>query len=322
VATTTISEGNTLKFDIGANSATLTPSTLAADVDINLPSSSGTLLLDSDLGGSNDITFDANYGIETGFSSIKFDSSNSSLNIISGSVVGSTEIQIFSGINGGQEFFVGTDPHLSMTYGQVAISDGISFAFIDSTYKASITSQTLTSNISLNLPTSSGTFALTSDVPSSINDLTDTPASLGTAGQVLAVDSAGTATEWVTPSGGAGGGGLGTDDQTLTADRTITTAGYNLDVEMTTGDTVTFHDGTNDLFQIDTNTTGTLFSVNDVSGLPMFEVESSGQVAIPTIATSAPTGTVSEGTMQFAIISGSYYLYAYLGGGWRSVQLT
>lgn len=145
----------------------------------------------------------------------------------------------------------------------------------------------------------------------------------GTSGYVLAkASNTDYDTTWVAAAAGGTGGGLGTTDQTLTADRTITTAGYNLDVAMTSGDTVTFHDGTNDLFQIDTNTIGTLFSVNDVSGLPMFEVESSGQVAVPTIATAAPSGTVSEGTMQFAIISGSYYLYAYLGGGWRSVQLT
>lgn len=147
------------------------------------------------------------------------------------------------------------------------------------------------------------------------------PVTDGTANQILQTDGNGNA-DWVTFSGGSS---LATANQTLTSDRLIDTNGYNFSIELDptgTADKFTIHDGTNDLFQVDTNTTGTLFSVNDVSGLPLLEVESSGQIAIPTIATAAPTNTPVEGTMQFAIISGSYYLYAYLGGGWRSVQLT
>jgi len=99
------------------------------------------------------------------------------------------------------------------------------------------------------------------------------PTATGTLGQVLEVDASGDLV-FATPSGG--GGGLGSADQTLTADRTIDTNGFNLDIELDptgTADTFTIHDGTHDLFQVDTGTTGVLFSVNDVSGLPKLEVD-------------------------------------------------
>ena len=98
------------------------------------------------------------------------------------------------------------------------------------------------------------------------------PDSDGTNGQVLTTNGSGTLS-FTTVSGG---GGLGGADQTLTADRTIDTNGYNLDIELDptgTADTFTIHDGTHDLFQVDTGTTGVLFSVNDVSGLPKLEVD-------------------------------------------------
>jgi hypothetical protein len=100
------------------------------------------------------------------------------------------------------------------------------------------------------------------------------PTATGTLGQVLEVDASGDLV-FATPSGG-GGGGLGSADQTLTADRLIDTNGYNLAIELDptgTADTFTVHDGTHDLFQVDTSTTGVLFSVNDVSGLPKLEVD-------------------------------------------------
>ena len=73
----------------------------------------------------------------------------------------------------------------------------------------------------------------------SITSLTEVPASLGSAGQVLAVNSGGTALEFVAQSGG-GGGGLGGADQTLTADRTI-----DLDSNV-----LTIDDGSTDLMKV------------------------------------------------------------------------
>ena len=149
------------------------------------------------------------------------------------------------------------------------------------------------------------------------------PAATGTLGQVLEVNASGDLA-FATPSGG-GGGGLGGADQTLTADRTIDTNGFNLDIELDptgTADTFTIHDGTHDLFQVDTTTTGTLFGVNDVSGLPMFQSNSDGTMALPQILTAAPTGTAPEGTMQLGIVSGTCYLYVYINGGWKSTTLT
>ena len=149
------------------------------------------------------------------------------------------------------------------------------------------------------------------------------PATDGTNGQVLTTNGAGSLS-FTTVSGG-GGGNLGSSDQTLTGDRLIDTNGYNLAIELDptgTADTFTIHDGTHDLFQVDTNTTGSLFSVNDVSGLPMFQSNSDGTMALPQILTAAPTGTAPEGTMQLGIVSGTCRLYVYINGGWKSTTLS
>ena len=104
-----------------------------------------------------------------------------------------------------------------------------------------------------------------------------------TNGYVLTAQSANAGgLTWAAASGG-GSGGIGTADQTLDADRTIDTNGHNLDIELDssgTADTFTVHDGTHDLFQVDTGTTGTIFSVNDVSGLPKLTVDDSDGVTI------------------------------------------
>ena len=147
------------------------------------------------------------------------------------------------------------------------------------------------------------------------------PATDGTNGQVLTTNGAGSLS-FTTVSGG-GGTPLASADQTLTGNRIIDTNGYNLNVELSTAtDKFIVHDGTHDLFEVDTTTSGTLFSVNDVSGLPMFQSNSDGTAAIPQILTAAPTGTATEGTMQFGIVSGTCYLYVYLNGGWKSTTLT
>lgn len=110
-----------------------------------------------------------------------------------------------------------------------------------------------------------------------LNEINDVNITSVADGQVLTYDS--TTSKWIneTPSGG-GSGGLGTADQTLTADRTIITNTYDLDVQMTSGDFVKFHDGTNDLLKIDTTTTGNIFSVTNTSGLTKFAVNSNGLI--------------------------------------------
>lgn len=106
------------------------------------------------------------------------------------------------------------------------------------------------------------------------------PSADGSSGQVITTNGSGNLS-FTTVSGGGGSGGIGTADQTLDADRTIDTNGYNLDIELDptgTADTFTVHDGTHDLFQVDTGTTGTIFGVNDVSGLPQLSVNSNGML--------------------------------------------
>jgi hypothetical protein len=91
------------------------------------------------------------------------------------------------------------------------------------------------------------------------------------------------------------------------------------------------------LFSVIDALSGSLMSVNDVSGLPILEVFSDDRVVMGTygapaliisgsavtVATAsvAPTGTVPEGTFRFATVGGAYYIYAYLGGAWRSGSL-
>jgi len=92
------------------------------------------------------------------------------------------------------------------------------------------------------------------------------------------------------------------------------------------------------LFSVTDSLSGSLFSVNTVAGLPVIEAFSNNVVNIGkygsyglvvsgsavTVATgsSAPTGTAAEGTFKFAVVGGSYYIYVYLGGAWRSGSLS
>ena len=148
------------------------------------------------------------------------------------------------------------------------------------------------------------------------------PSTDGTNGQVMTTNGAGTLS-FTTVSGG-GGTPLASADQTLTANRTIDTNGFNLDIELDgtgTADTFTVHDGTNDLFEVNTNTSGELFSVNDVSGLTTFASNDDGSAVLPKILTAAPTGTPPEGTMQLAIVAGTAYLYVYINAAWRKTTL-
>jgi hypothetical protein len=91
------------------------------------------------------------------------------------------------------------------------------------------------------------------------------------------------------------------------------------------------------LFSVIDALSGSLMSVNDVSGLPILEVFSDDRVVMGTYgapaltvsgsavtvatASAAPTGTVPEGTFRFATVGGAYFIYAYLGGAWRSGSL-
>jgi hypothetical protein len=92
------------------------------------------------------------------------------------------------------------------------------------------------------------------------------------------------------------------------------------------------------LFSITDSLSGSLFSVSNISGLPILEVFSDDSVVMGSYTTpamvitgssvsvatasAAPTGTATEGTFKFVVVGGAYYIYAYLGGAWRSGSLS
>ena len=92
------------------------------------------------------------------------------------------------------------------------------------------------------------------------------------------------------------------------------------------------------LFSVVDALSGSLMSVNDVSGLPILEVFSDDRVVMGTYgapaltisgsavtvatASAAPSGTVPEGTFRFATVGGAYFIYVYIGGAWRSGSLS
>ena len=92
------------------------------------------------------------------------------------------------------------------------------------------------------------------------------------------------------------------------------------------------------LFSVIDTFSGSLMSVNDISGFPILDVRSDDTVTMGTFgsnalvvsgssviigvtASAAPTVTGSNGQVQFAVIGGNAFIYAWLGGRWRSGSL-
>jgi hypothetical protein len=92
------------------------------------------------------------------------------------------------------------------------------------------------------------------------------------------------------------------------------------------------------LFSVTDALSGSLMSVNDISGLPILEVFSDDRVVMgsfsqpallvtgsavrfPATASAAPTYSGSEGQVVFGVVGGSAFIYAWLGGRWRSGSL-
>ena len=92
------------------------------------------------------------------------------------------------------------------------------------------------------------------------------------------------------------------------------------------------------LFSVTDQLSGSLMSVNDISGLPILEVFSDDTVVMgsfsnpalrvtgsavifPATASAAPTYTGSEGQVVFGLVGGNAFIYAWLGGRWRSGSL-
>lgn len=92
------------------------------------------------------------------------------------------------------------------------------------------------------------------------------------------------------------------------------------------------------LFSVIDSFSGSLMSVNDISGFPILDVKSDDTIVMGTFgsnalvvsgssviigvtASAAPTVTGSNGQVQFAVIGGNAFIYAWLGGRWRSGSL-
>lgn len=63
------------------------------------------------------------------------------------------------------------------------------------------------------------------------------------------------------------------------------------------------------------------FENHQHTGIDGKRIEAQNLLGFP-IFTSAPTHDAIEGTILLANESGTYKLYAYINGGWRSVTLT
>ena len=92
------------------------------------------------------------------------------------------------------------------------------------------------------------------------------------------------------------------------------------------------------LFSVIDSFSGSLMSVNDISGFPILDVRSDDTITMGTFgsnalkvsgssviigvtASAAPTVTGSDGQVQFAVVGGNAFIYAWLGGRWRSGSL-
>lgn len=92
------------------------------------------------------------------------------------------------------------------------------------------------------------------------------------------------------------------------------------------------------LFSVIDTFSGSLMSVNDISGFPILDVRSDDTIVMGTFgsnalvvsgssviigvtASAAPTVTGSNGQIQFAVVGGNAFIYAWLGGRWRSGSL-
>jgi hypothetical protein len=93
------------------------------------------------------------------------------------------------------------------------------------------------------------------------------------------------------------------------------------------------------LFSVIDSFSGSLMSVNDISGFPILDVRSDDTIIMGTFgsdalkvagtsvsvgvtASAAPTTTGTDGEFKFGIVGGSAFMYVYLGGKWRSGSLS
>jgi len=93
------------------------------------------------------------------------------------------------------------------------------------------------------------------------------------------------------------------------------------------------------LFSVIDTFSGSLMSVNDISGFPILDVRSDDSITMGTFGSNAfrvagtnvsvgvtasavPTTTGSDGEFRFGIVGGSAFMYVYLGGKWRSGSLS
>ena len=92
------------------------------------------------------------------------------------------------------------------------------------------------------------------------------------------------------------------------------------------------------LFSVIDSFSGSLMSVNDISGFPILDVRSDDTIVMGTFGSNAlvvtgssviigvtgsaaPTITGSDGQVQFSVVGGNAFIYVWLAGRWRSGSL-
>ena len=309
-----IKQGAKLAIEGSSSAQAQFRSTNSGNTLYNVPASSGTLALTSDIASDSAVAANtAKVGITTQQAS-DITANNAKISYTDASAVAantaknsypSADASKLAGIAAGAEVNVVTtnlgSADQTLAGNRVISTDGNDFSFKDGSnvllqwddsadrweFKKPVVfknhSATVAGEIRLAEVPYAGTEYVSLKAPDSLSANVELvlPSADGSNGQVLTTNGSGQLSFTTVSGGGGGSGGIGTADQTLTADRTIDTNGFNLDIELDgsgTADTFKIHDGTNDLFEVDTNTTGTIFSVNDVSGLPQISVNSNGML--------------------------------------------
>ena len=91
----------------------------------------------------------------------------------------------------------------------------------------------------------------------------------------------------------------------------ITDANNTINVTMIGGDTLSFSGDTGQLFSITDTLSGTIFSVNDISGIPSIEVDDDGTIRLAEFAGNVLIGTATDNGTDTLQVDGSVAISSY-----------